>query len=170
VVITEEPLSLEQTQKLEDHIKECHSCQQLQAAWLNVHHLIKVTPDVNPLPGFTSRWEKRLIQQHRHAQKRLTWIVFAGLASIAFLVMILLGVQVLELMRSPQQLLLVFFSRFAVVISYLSTTKDYLSLFSIYLPQISFPVIVLTTGLITLLCVLWLATMKQISNVWRIVK
>jgi predicted anti-sigma-YlaC factor YlaD len=169
-LITDEPLTLEQTQKLEEHLKECNACQQLQTAWLEVQHYISVTPDVDPLPGFTSRWEERITRQHRHAQKRLTWIVFATLAGIAFLVTILLSLHVTEFIRSPQQITLVFLSRFAVLISYLTITKDYLNFVSTYIPKISLPVIVFTSGLMTLLCVLWLATMKQISSAWRIVK
>lgn len=170
LLLTEEPLTSEQTLELEEHIKECNNCQQLQAAWLEVHHLINITPEVDPLPGFTSRWEERIIQQRKQAQKRLTWIVFGSIASSALFVTILMGLQVFELIRSPQQITLVFLSRFAALVSYLTVTKDYLNLFSMFLPEVSLPVIVITIGIMTLFCVLWLATMKQISSVWRIVK
>jgi hypothetical protein len=169
-LISEEPLSLEQSQELEVHIKDCVSCQQLQTAWSDVHHIIKDTTDVDPMPGFTSRWEMRWKQQHKHAQKRLIWIVSTSLASIAIFVSFLLSLQLFELIRSPEQVALVFISRFAVLISYLTITKDYLNFLSIYLPRVSFPIIVFAFGMMTLLCVIWLATMKQISRAWRIAK
>jgi hypothetical protein len=169
-LLTEEPLTFEQTQKLEQHINECNSCQQLQTAWLDIHRLIKVIPDVDPVPGFTTRWEERVIQQRKQAQKRLTWIAFTSLSGIALLVTVMLGFQVFELIRSPQQITLVFLSRIAVLISYLTITKDYLNFLSTYIPEVSFPIIVFSSGLMTLLCVLWFATMKQVSSDWRIVK
>jgi hypothetical protein len=167
---TDEPLTSDQAQKLEDHIKECQNCHQLQAAWSDVQHILKDIQDVEPLPGFTSRWEGRLARERKQGQKRLTWIVFASLAGSAFLIMVLLGLHVFELIRSPEQIALVFLSRFAVLFSYLTITKNYLSFFSASIPEISFPVIVFASGFLTILCVLWLAAMKQISSVWRIVK
>lgn len=169
-LLTEEALSTEQKHMLDDHIKGCSDCQRLRSAWFDVHHLIKVTPDIHPFPGFTSRWESRLIQQRKQTQKRLTWIVFAGLLVIAFLISIVLGLQVSEFFHSPQQLILSFLSRLAVLISYLTVTKDYFNFLSLAITKISFPLMVFSSGLMTLFCVLWLAAMKQISSVWRIAK
>lgn len=169
-LLKEEPLSSEESQILEDHIKECNSCQQLQLAWQDIHHMIKLTPDVDPLPGFTSRWEERLTQRTIYAQKRLTWVVITGIACIALLITILMGFQVSELIHSPQQITLIFLSHLATLISYLTITKDYLNFLSSYIPAVSLPVIVFSSGLMTFLCVLWLATMKQISSAWRIIK
>lgn len=169
-LISDDPLTPEQSRTLEEHVKDCESCQNLETAWSEVFHLITNTPEIEPRPGFLNRWESLLIQQRRRTQKRLTWVVFGTMTIIAVVVMMLLGYQIFEIIRSPQQIVLVFLSRVAIFISYLNITKDYINLFSVYLPVIPLPVFVLTSGITTLLCVLWLAVIKQISTAWRIVK
>jgi hypothetical protein len=169
-LISDDPLTPEQSRSLAEHIKDCESCRNLQTAWSEVFNLITATPDMEPRLGFLNRWESRLIKQRRRTQKRLTWVVFGTMTIIAFIIMMLLGYQIFEIIRSPQQIVLVFLSRVAIFISYLNITKDYVSLFSIYLPDIPVPVFVLTSGITTLLCVLWLAVIKQISTARRIVK
>lgn len=169
-LISDDPLTPEQSRIIEDHLSGCESCRHLQTAWSEVFNFIKTTPVMEPRPGFLKRWESRLIQQQRQTQKRLTWIVFGAMTIIAVIIMILLGYQIFEIIRSPQQIVLVFLSRVAIFISYLNITKDYVSLFSIYLPDIPVPIFILISGITTLLCVLWLAVFKQISTAWRIVK
>lgn len=169
-LVTDDPLTPEESQILDEHLKDCEACQQLQTAWYEINHLIKTTPELEPIPGFVERWQARLVYQRRISQKRLTWIVFVSLASITSIIMILLGYQFFEILRSPQQVALIFFSRVAVLISYLNMTRDYLSFFSIYLPEIPLPIIILSSGFIVFLCVLWLATIKKISSAWRTLK
>lgn len=169
-LISDDPLTPDQSRTLEEHVKDCESCRRLQTAWSEVFHLINTTPDLEPRPGFLKRWESRLMQQRRRTQKRLTWVVFGTMAIITIVIMMLLGYQIFEIMRSPQQIYLIFLSRVAIFLSYLNVTKDYISLFSVYLPDIPVSVFIFTSGITTLLCVLWLAVIKQISTAWRIVK
>lgn len=72
---------------LEDHLKECESCCQIATNWAAIEGQLRKGPMVEPMPGFTQRFELRLAQQ-RSTRRR--WIF--GSLTLVFFISLLVGV------------------------------------------------------------------------------
>nr|MBC8332700.1 zf-HC2 domain-containing protein [Anaerolineae bacterium] len=77
-ILLDEPLTPEQAQSLDAHIKTCAACHALKAAWGRVDAIFQETPALEPVPGFANRWQAQLSQQRnlqRYARQRWqSWI------------------------------------------------------------------------------------------------
>jgi hypothetical protein len=53
-LLSEEPLSTEDSQALQDHLQECEQCSRLREAWSGVEVLFADVPEIEPQPGFVN--------------------------------------------------------------------------------------------------------------------
>jgi predicted anti-sigma-YlaC factor YlaD len=106
-LLTEEPLTVEQSRQLHEHLLTCDRCRQLETGWGEVQRLIHTTSQVTPQTGFASRWHERLAAQRTRRHRRQLWLSFSITASIAAILLILLGIQIWTSLRTPEQWLLV---------------------------------------------------------------
>lgn len=82
--IFEEHLSLDEQQKLADHLSQCDSCRDLHSKWNETEIALKEKSMVAPRAGFTQRWKAGVAERKKRDQQRQAWRVFwifSGVAS-----------------------------------------------------------------------------------------
>jgi hypothetical protein len=169
-LFSEEPLDAQDTLLLQEHLRTCEECQRQRQAWNGALHFIQNTREVSPAEGFLNRWQERLTAQRLRRQHKLAWVFFGAAAGLALITLTILGWQVFEALRAPQNLLLFLFLRVASFITIVDSISDYLSIFRALLPSLPVVGLVLFVGFISMISVLWLATYKRLSAVRRIIE
>jgi len=106
-LLTEEPLTAEQSRQLHEHLLTCDRCRQLETGWGEVQRLFNTTPQVTPQAGFASRWHERLAAQRAKRHRRQLWLSFSITAGVAAFLLILLGIQIWTSLHTPEQWLLI---------------------------------------------------------------
>lgn len=172
-LFSEEPLSPEQIQAIQAHLKTCESCRQLSAAWSSVQDLFKEATAMEPLPGFTNRWKVRQEVQtkqelNRKSQKQ-SWITLMVSSLGAGLFLSLMIMQILTIVKAPTELLFIGIFQVTNFISQIITVGDLVTTFISITFGLLPPVywIAVATGL-TLLSILWILSLRKVFKNRRI--
>jgi len=168
-LLSDEQLSTDQTQALQEHLQSCEACSQLQSAWSEVESVLHQSPQVSPLPDFTNRWQEHLAEYQHVTQKRRVWLSFAITVGGVISLLVLLASQVWSFMQSPSQYLAVWFNSLLSLVSIYYALVDQFQSGNPYLPVYTLVGMFFLVGLISFMSVLWLATYKKISMRWRTV-
>jgi predicted anti-sigma-YlaC factor YlaD len=171
-LLADEPIAPEQAVELREHLRDCPRCRELEASWTSVHKLIQTSEQIDPTPGFTSRWQVRLHAQQQQALSRRfhrqPWLLLVLNLTIAAILLILLSMQLWRTFHTPQQFLLVKAFILSIILTIVDTGQDILTA----LIQITarFPVIlwVFLLGLSGFLGSLWITVGRQIASTRRI--
>jgi hypothetical protein len=168
-LLSEEALEEDQDRALREHLKGCERCANLDASWNDVHQLFETAPRMAPAAGFTARWKGRLAVERRKRQARQTWVLLALTTGGAAILFLLMGLQVVELLRFPEQLILLTIYRFATLIGTAFATQNLVfSLFGTIVNLVPTPVWIGLFGAFTMVCVLWFVIFKQLLYTRRI--
>jgi hypothetical protein len=167
-LLTEEPLSPEQTQYLNDHLQSCPACSQLQASLFDVRHQFKTSGLAAPTPGFTERWRERLVDQRLKRQRRNAWILFFFAAIMAVGILGVIGWQVLEVVTSPVSLLSATVYFWTVTLVTVGGIRSLLWSFVQLIPSMSYMGLLLFIGFFSLMSVLWVVTYRQLTTLRRV--
>ena len=168
-LLAEEPLPAEQSEDLQDHLRTCEPCRQIESAWTDVNALIQKTPAVDPLSGFAMRWQTRLVAHRLKKQRQLAWIIVGLCSGIAVTLAALFGTQLLEILQSPGHLILVWISRVSGILSIYWGIQNMVSTIAAQVPSISWLVVIFGIGFVSFLSVLWLAAYRQLTFMRRVV-
>ncbi len=170
---SEEPLAPEQRRLLQEHLRDCESCRQLQTAWGEVRSLLKATPPVSPAAGFTVRWQAHLeqarrIEEQRQRRQGLVLLgITGGIAAILFLLLLTGAAGVFD---DPIQYLFLIAYRFVYLFTYAISLRDFVVEFLrpalTGLPPLLY---VLIPGVITLICVLWVVAIRTLTTSRRFI-
>lgn len=169
-LLSEEPLTPEQGQAFQEHVRGCAECQQLQASWGEVHNLFRRVPQAAPAAGFANRWQTRMAARQARRQHIQLGLALTGGAVLALSLILLLGTQLSSLLQSPAQYLLIVLGQLASLFVLFSSLQDYLSVFFRSFPLIPLVGLVLSVGMISFLGVLWLTAYQQLVVARRFVK
>lgn len=90
-LFADEPLTQEQQQSLDNHLKECEHCRALAGALLSVDQALIGSTVPAPAPGFTERWYARLSTDRLERQRRSLWMMTLGLFALAGLIVLILA-------------------------------------------------------------------------------
>jgi hypothetical protein len=127
-ILAEEKLSPENSRALQDHLETCQQCQQLQSAWTGVVELFQEVPQVEPAPGFASRFQERLaVERQIERTIRNRWqsiIMLILICNVIAALVILLGTQFLTTFDSPLELFLSGVYRLASVVSWINVVQN----------------------------------------------
>ncbi len=167
-LLAEATLSDEQEKALQEHIRTCEACRQLEPAWADVQMLFQKTPAAEPLPGFTERWQTRLEKHALGKQRRLAWIIVGIIGGIAAVLIALFGVQIIEMLNAPGNLLLLWVSRLTGVLSIYWSIENFFNGLAANLPSITWLFMIFGIGMVSFLSVLWLATLRKLTLVRRL--
>ncbi len=162
-LLSEGSLSDEQNNALQEHLRSCESCRQIEPAWANVQVLFKKIHSVEPLPGFTMRWQTQLEKHRQTKQRKLAWLILSIIAGIAAVLITLLGLHFIEVANSPGNLILLWISRFTGVLSIYLMLENFFHSLSVYIPSISWLVMIFGIGVISFMSVIWLATYRKLT-------
>jgi len=169
-LLSEEPLTTDQKQALQEHMLDCESCRNLEQSWDEVQVFFQKLPAVAPAPGFTLRWQERLTAQRMQRQRYYAWGMIALTAVAVLVLCVLFSAQIVEALRSPAEWLLVWFTRTFTLVSIIYAAQNFLSSISEALPALSFIGLFFTTGVISFMSVLWLATYRTLTTARRYVQ
>ena len=82
-LLSDESLNPQDKQALDAHLQVCEECQKLSTALHQVSVVLATSPEPTPQPGFTQRWNKRLVIHRHQQQQRRMWFMTLGLFGIA---------------------------------------------------------------------------------------
>jgi predicted anti-sigma-YlaC factor YlaD len=133
-ILSEEPLSPENTGELETHLEKCDHCRELQNAWSGVIDLFQEVPEVEPLPGFVNRWQERLaVEKHIELFVRQRWqsmIMLILLGNVIAGLVFFLGTEFLTNYDTPLSLVMSGVYRFVSLVTTISAIQNiFLTLF-----------------------------------------
>lgn len=166
-LLSDEELTAEQTKALQEHLRDCNVCNQLESSWEEIEAVIVRSPLLEPATGFVERWQVRLVSQQQHQQKLRSWYVIGSTSLLVVSLLALLVFQLWSLFQNPGAYLSAWFEQLAGVLSIFITIQHFASSFS--LPDVAYSLlgIVLLFGMISFMSVLWLATYRKFSMVRR---
>lgn len=104
-LLSGEELTADQQQRLAEHLETCPDCTRIFAVWGAVDQAMRSAPQVEPEPGFSSRWKQRLADRQEAHQHRLIWIFLSVCLGGALLMMIGLALPGINGLPSPVELL-----------------------------------------------------------------
>jgi hypothetical protein len=169
-LLSEQDLSNEQLQALQDHLRSCESCGQIESSWMELEMVLQKSLDqVEPASGFTERWQAHLADYQYHQQKRSGWLTISATALIVTSLLVLLIAQLWSLLQSPGLYLAEWINRVIGVISIYYTIQNLVSPYSWQIPVYTFITIFFLVGVISFMSVLWLATYRKFSMARRAV-
>ena len=168
-MLSEEPLTTEQSRALQEHLRTCDSCQQIEPAWTDVNALFRKAALPEPASGFTDRWQERLAAHKLQKQRRVAWLIVGAVGLIALLLFVLFSAQVLEIFHAPGNLLLVWISRLTGVLSLYWSLENLFSIITAQVPTVSLLLLPFGIGFISFLSVSWLAAYRKLTFARRYV-
>lgn len=170
-LLSDEPLSLEQTRALQEHLSTCETCCQLEAGWDSLQTLLQEAPVDVPAPGFTQRWQARQAEQRRKAQRRQSWILFLINGAIAAGLLAILGYSALNLLEQPDQILIIMVYRLMTLTFQVASVGDFISaVMNSLLGAVPLAAWIGLVGLSAMLSVLWFVVFKQLITHRRILQ
>jgi hypothetical protein len=162
-LLAEEPLTFDQTQALQDHLRICEACRQIGPAWFDVRALFLKTHRAEPAPGFNERWQTQLAAHKLQKQRRLAWIILGIIAGLSLFLAILFGTELLEVLNSPGSLVLVWVSRITEVLSIYWLLHNLLGVLMEFIPSSPWIGLILGVGMVSFMSVAWLATYRKLT-------
>jgi hypothetical protein len=163
-ILSGETLTLEQNRSLQEHLRSCPECSQVQAALVEVQLLFRPSMMAVPAAGFTDRWQQHLTAQRIRHQRRNAWIFFFIATAMAVLILSFISWRFLAVLSSPTTMLssLVYLWTFAIVLA--ERLQDLLWGLARLLPAFTYLGLVFLFGFISLMNVLWLVTYRQLTS------
>ncbi len=166
-LLSDEKLSPDQTQALQEHLESCTSCNQLATAWSEVELSLQQAPLLIPAPGFTTRWQTHLDGYLQHKQKQRVSLSIGITVTFIISLLIILVSQLWSFVQSPGQYLAVWLNSLASLVSIYYAMVEKIPSFSEFTPIYTLIGLFFLAGTISFMSVLWLATYRKISMVRR---
>lgn len=171
-LLVNDPLTSEQSQALDEHLKDCEHCQQLQVAWFSVESLFQDAVNIEPIPGFSTRWQTRMNTERqlelasRHRWQ--SWITLILIANAVSLLAVLLGMQFFTTFDSLTELLLVGVYRLTSLLTVFSIFQNFLAIMIRTVPGLLSPGgwAVLAT-VVSAASVVWVLSMAKLAGTPR---
>jgi len=73
MIYQDAPRTTQQEAELQLHLRDCPQCARNEKAWLEVRSQLAAAPLVQPVPGFTKRWEQKLAMERVRQRERQVW-------------------------------------------------------------------------------------------------
>lgn len=163
-LLSDEPLTGNQSQNLITHLSTCEACSALDIAWREVSDRFESSSMVTPAPGFVNRWEVRLEADLAKRHRRQSWMIIGLNGFMAGILFILLAAQIFPILQSPSSMIIQATQSFGDLVSFVNVVeKVFTSLIRVL------PGIIPATWWMALLAsfggllALWIATLKQFA-------
>ena len=168
-LLFDDPLPPDQARALDEHLQVCEQCRELQQSLNGVVNLFQDVPDLDPVPGFADRWQKRLKQEHqgvvatRHRWQ--SWITLILIANGVSLLGVLLGMTFFNSFDSLTELLLVWVYRLTSLLTVINVFQNLLAIMIRTIPGLLSPsgwailAAIVSTG-----SLLWVLSMARLAR------
>ena len=171
-ILLHEPLSSEQAQTLDEHLRDCQHCRQLQRALMRAETLFQSTFDSVPIPGFSQRWQMHLEKDRQEEQDRRhlwhSWMALIVVGNSVAFWALMLSRQFMITFNSPAEFFLTWIYRFTSLFSSLSAAGHLFSTLIDTLPGLIPPagwaIIVTAFGVSGLLGMASITKLAQLSR------
>jgi hypothetical protein len=166
----EDTLDSTQADLWQSHLETCAECRDLEAAFQQVEHNLRTTPQVAPAVGFAMRWQARLELERSRLHKRQIRLAFAfGVGGILILLG-LLAILFWPLLDSLDALGWAAVYQLYLVLVFAHQAVDAIAILGRALrPVLPLVLWVMALGLLTQAAVLWVVSYRYITNPRRIV-
>jgi len=168
-LLSDEKLSPDQTQALQEHLESCTSCDELATAWSEVESSLQHAPLLIPAPGFTTRWQAHLDGYLLHKQKQRVGISIGITVIFILSLLIILISQLWSFVQSPEQYLAIWFNSLVSLVSIYYALVEKIPSFSEFTPVYTLVGLFFLAGIVSFMSVLWLATYRKVSMVRRMI-
>jgi len=168
-LLSDDELLPDQQQILQEHLHSCESCREIETAWSQVESTIQRTPQVQPAPGFTSRWQSNLAAYQLRRQKIRGWVGIGVTSFFVTCLLVILISQLWILIQSPDAFIVMWLERFVTMISLYFTAQEILSPLNWNISVFSIIGVIFIVGITSFMSVLWLATYRKLSTARRII-
>jgi uncharacterized membrane protein len=163
-LFSEETLTEEQQNTLENHLETCQQCGARSAAWGNVQKVIAMDTPPAPAPGFVQRWQSRLATHQQRRQTRR--MVFIALGLFGFATVIFTTLAILNMLSSSYTYALSqFIAEFSLFAARINQTWSFIDSIANSFPFLIPVGIVIGVGslsAIVLLTMTWFGSLAQI--------
>jgi hypothetical protein len=171
-LLSDEPLSSDNHQALQEHLETCEECRELQDSWQGVMSLIESTVPMEPAAGFMDRWQQRLEADRQLAllsrQRWQSWIMLILVANVASLFLFILGAGVFSVFESPVEIILAGVYRLTSVVILLNTFQDILgTLMRTLISVVPIGVWAAFAAGLGASCVVWVVSMTSLLKLTR---
>lgn len=173
-ILLDEPLTPEQAQLLDAHLKTCASCHALMVAWGRLDAVFQEAPAFEPAAGFVDRWQARLSQQsslQRYARQRWqSWITLILITNAVSFFAVLLGWQVFNSFSSLTEILILLVQRATTFITVVNVFQNLIALVFRTLPGLLPPAgWAGIAALISAGSLIWVISLSRLAKMrWRI--
>lgn len=169
LMFSDQELTKQDSLALHDHLQQCDQCYQLSVASQEIESLLEEAPMVEPEPGFVTRWQIRYEAEKKRSDMRQsrvmlisTWV--AGLAVFAAILYL-----AWPMIQSPKIFLVTYLYQILSLFSLANLVQGFAAGLSSSLDYgIPWLAIVLVAGVITLLAVLWVVSLRVLTKPRRI--
>jgi hypothetical protein len=161
-LLSDEALDPEQETNLRQHLSGCPKCTDLSQALQSVEQEMVRAPQLSPAPGFTERWQARLVEKRAQKQRSIVWWAIGVNLSAALGIFLALNWNRLASFSFSKLLALALYS-ITLLFARIGSAQV---LFRLFFEDVNpiFPVIfiaVIATGL-SILSLVWIVTMWKI--------
>lgn len=171
-ILLHEPLLPDQAQALDEHLKDCQHCRELQQALTGVEALFQTTFDAEPTSGFSLRWQNLLEQEQQEVVIRRhrwhSWMALIIMGNTVAFWAFMLTRQFLATFSSPTEFLIMWVYRLTSLFSGLTAAGHLLSTLIDTLPGLMPPtgwaILVTILGAGSLLALASMTKFAQISR------
>lgn len=133
-LLSDTELTADEQEALRNHLQTCSDCQRLAGAWRSVASAIITTPVVAPAPGFTERWQARLVERRAARQRRQTGLVLLACVSAAIVTLVALALPQVGGLPSWVELMGGFLGTISQMFSTLANIQDVLGAILMNIP------------------------------------
>jgi hypothetical protein len=171
-LLSDEPLSSDDTQALQEHMEACEDCRELQDSWQGVMSLIETTAPMEPAAGFVTRWQEHLEADRQLAllsrQRWQSWIMLILVTNVASLLLFILGAGVFSIVESPVEIILAGVYRLTSAVMLFNTAQNILgTLMRTLISIVPIGVWAALAAGLGASCVVWVVSMTSLSKLTR---
>ncbi len=163
------PLKPEEAIALHAHLQECLECHRLALALAAVETDLREAPQLAPEPGFADRWQARHAVEQARLHRRQSLFVLGFFITGAILLFGSILFVGLPYLRSSDTVLWIYLYEFARFFSMVNTLLGLIMVvFRTVLVAMPWGVWVLLMSLVSLLLVIWVASLRYVSKQRRV--
>jgi hypothetical protein len=172
-ILEEDILKPGDQQLLKDHLQNCESCNRLSEGWNGAARQLQHPAMVEPMAGFSTRWNERLqVDLHKkHRRQSLTLLAFS--LGLAFMIALIMVLGTLPAFRAPSLMFWVYFYQLLAYRNMLDLISD--QILSFFSTSVSFgnftPLLwlVFLSGMVFEIVVLWFVSFRVLTKSRRVV-
>ena len=168
-LVSDEPLTTEQTQALQAHLGVCESCNHLDTSWKELEQIIHDSPQIEAPIGFSTRWQTNLAKYEAQQHKRVGWLSICLITLIAGVLLGVLIQQVWSLVETPGPFIILWLNRILILLSDYFVIENMIRADSWLRPGYIFIGFFFLVGIVSFMSVLWVTAYQKFTLARRIV-